>query len=311
MNPGDQARYDTFHNTPKSPGIQSQKQHIEWYRSLERVDANQFLRNGFFQDAAIASTAAEDNMLVAHKTHYTNSLLTQQEVEAIEFTIPAQVGPPRTAKDVEIFEVVQNFYSTLTTYATSGCSSPAPDTQAFVTALVTLVAEGGSISRSNALHLVARTGYIDLARSLVQLATALERTPREDVVNARDQNATTPLMCAAMSVADKTTTEGCDDRILDFFIDAGARVEDTNVDGMTAYGHYETKRKAFDEMLQSIRGPPVRNIQLHPSQITVQNKLRPPTGPTAADLSGAQGEDNGFAVYDSDSDDDDDDDMSD
>jgi hypothetical protein len=300
VSPEDRARYEAWNRNPRPSTAEEREEYSQWLDTFCRKDANQFLRNGFFQDEALAAQGNED-MLVAHRNHYDGTFLTHEAADAIQFAVSQIIGSPPTGKDAEIFAIFQSYYRQSFNQSDSDGLSKR---EKLIIDVAEKILEGGSIARSNALHLVASNGSVPLTKLIIQLGIQLEKAGIADIVNARDQNSYTPLMCAAIQVAGTSSINGCDSRMVDCLIEAGASLDVTDAEGMTAYGHYDSRRKELNEMIEAMTGQRIGSVQLHPTERAVQDALRPPGGPTEPDLCGGRGEHNGFVTYDDDDDDD-------
>ena len=253
---------------------------------LARKDANVFLRNGFFQDPAIARQG-EDRILVASYGNWEQPLLSNAQAEAIQFYLPPPKPPAPMGKDAEILKAVISFSG-------SHCYSEAPVPLAEVTTLrneiTRLVNSGGSIARSHAIHAACANN------SKPALDCLLTMDP--SIVNSLDQANCTPLMVAAQSAAGRSTINGIPEtNVIDTLLAVGANKQATDSFGLTAYGHFKRSTKGFAEMLNAMMGKSCATSQVHPMHAVVERKLLPPLGPTAADMTGGEGEEAGFMDY--------------
>jgi hypothetical protein len=75
-------------------------------KQYQRLDANQFLRNGFYQDRTIATIAP--HCVVAARSHWSSPLKSHNEVETIQYHVPPPNPEPPTGKDEEILELTKS-----------------------------------------------------------------------------------------------------------------------------------------------------------------------------------------------------------
>lgn len=259
--------------------------------SLARADANQFLRNGFFQDPAVARQG-HARFLVASYGHWNQPLGSHAQVaEATLVTPPIQPPPPfKLDKEILIVtEIICNeskkFYSvSLSPRSVTRMgvdTRTVPDWEAFHTDLERLISQGGSIANSHALHEACSKNCLEVVDCLLKLdPSAL------DALNSKHQ---TPLMVAALNAAGRTSMHGIlETRVIDFLLAAGASTDLTDEDGLTAYGHF---RKAHDDYvfaIQEMNDQPrmVRPRPPAPGVAALEMRLMPLQGPTTSDLSG-------------------------
>ena len=276
---------------------------------LARADANQFLRNGFFQDPAIARD--DPRFLVASYRHLTRGPpISHKKAAVISFyTPPKMPPPPPMGKDKELFSLVME---------TRSMSSPATGLELEIEdeeELVTfnskiarlLLSEGASISRSHAIHVASFRNNLSVLLCLLDLEPA--------AIHGRDHQNFTPLMLAAQSVAagqqSTCSMEGINDtRVVDALLARGACINDQDSVGMTAYGHFV---KSYDSVMSSRRQAMIvcgkstaRADELLldsknkvPGMKAFVAKLFPAGGPSKADLTGgkATADDDGFVDY--------------
>jgi len=252
---------------------------------LARLDANQFLRNGFFQDPAIARQG-EDKYLVASYGHWSRATLSHTEAAAINFYVPPPKPPAPSGKDADILQTV-----------IKACTKfrhqpPTSDQLGELRAEVSrLVSAGGSLFRSHAIHAASANNVNQVVRF------CLEQDP--SVVNSLDQYCTTPLMAAAARAAGRSTINGIDETIvIDTLLSAGADKNLQDTLGLTAYGHFKRQMKQYDIMMSAMMGQSSSTARaLHPTELGIEQKLLPVGGPTASDLSGGEGAESGFMDY--------------
>lgn len=260
-----------------------------------RADANQFLRNGFFQDPAIIGGSCQ--ILVATYDDWQQPLKSHEQATAIQFVEPPSKPPPPSGKDMEIQNLVK--YACSKSY---GIDLNADELAKLTLEVNALVRQGGSVIRSHALHCACANN------SLMAVTMILGMEPT--AVNAKDTFETTPLMVAANKVAGGHTRAGLPEtRVVDTLLKAGALKDLQDPDGLTAYGHFKRSTKQYAIMMQSVTGRSLAGFGHNtsdPATLAFEAKLLPPGGPTAADLVG--GETDGFVQYSDDGFDDDDDD---
>jgi hypothetical protein len=77
--------------------------------SLSRKDANQFLRNGFFQDPAVARLGDDAaTIIIASSEHWQKPELgTQAQALEVVFINPPPKPPTPSGYDAEIFDLVK------------------------------------------------------------------------------------------------------------------------------------------------------------------------------------------------------------
>mmetsp|Transcript_31608 Transcript_31608/g.76370 ORF Transcript_31608/g.76370 Transcript_31608/m.76370 type:complete len:410 (+) Transcript_31608:210-1439(+) len=240
-----------------------------------RQDANAFLRNGFFQDPAIAGEGgAEQRILVASSYHTKLPLRSSQEVARVQFvTVPDPQMPQ--GKDEELLTYIKGALR----------MGEEPDCQIIFGNIDEYLRDGASVKASHAIHVGVANDSEEVVRYL------LEKDP--SAVNASDISLWTPLMIAATSAAGISTKDH-ETKVMDLLLSHGADKSLQDHKGMTAYGHYVKQRMDYDEMTSAMCGKRVKTQTAatyeasHPFQRAVQAKLRPPSGPSASDLRGGQ-----------------------
>jgi len=290
------------------PSKDEKKEEKKWdekLQKLKRMDANQFLRNGFFQDETYAknggdaasilvasfndwSTPSSGRMLLPLKTH--------AQAASIEFCPKPPAPSQPTGMDKELFDFVkeQCQFDPYEGGPTSALSRNQISVQ-----VTNFVVRGASVSRSDALHIAcARNSY-----QLVDMLVNLEPT----AVNSFDQIGCTPLMLAAVNALGRFTMHGLSDtKVIDALL--GTRCIDknmTNKKGMTAYGCYKDQKYAYDLMTHTLTGQSLteRSNEARQSDEQIQLKLLPPNGPTSPDLTRGEGPGTGYVLYSDDEDD--------
>jgi len=245
--------------------------------NFARHEVNAFLRNGFFQDPAIAAAAgAEQRILVASSYHTKQPLRSSQEVAQVQLVTVPDLQMPQ-GKDEELLSYIKSELSGLgnTNY------------QTIFRSIDQYLRDGASVKTSFAIHAAVANNSEEIVRHL------LEQDP--SAVNGLDVTLCTPLMLSATTAAGKSTKSGIKEtKVMDLLLSRGADKSLQDKTGMTAYGHYVKQRMDYDEMMSAMTGQ--RNKAQtaatyeasHPSERAVQAKLLPPNGPSAADLRGGQ-----------------------
>lgn len=266
--------------------------------ALARSDANQFLRNGFFQDAAVAGMGGNAARFVVASYGQWNrpQLLSHAEAAAVRFYVPPPSSRPPTGKDAVILQLTKRTCmenSNAAAMAEMGhAPPPREEFAAYQVEVRRLMAEGGSLSRSNALHAACANNVPSLVACILELdPSALE---------ARDESGSTPLMLAAMSAAGRSNINGIprDQPVIDRLLVAGAQRGAMDPKGMTAYGVLKRQVAEFDIMMSAMCGRATGGqTGVKPGLRELEAKLMPSGGATAADLSGGQGAEAGFVDY--------------
>ena len=261
------------------PPAQEEEQH--WDTRIDvlcRQDAIPFLRNGFFQDAALASVG--ERLVVASQGHFRQPLLSDQQVAAIQFCPPVPKAPKPTGKDGELFEYA------LKTFSGWDYETKTPSTIAAIRQHVeTLVHSGASVARSCALQVACRNNAFEAVKLLLEIEPAAINHP-----DNRGNN--TPLMLAAMSAAGRCSRSGIDEtKVVDYLLSNGADKGLQDRNGMTAYGRFVQQREEYAVAIQAMAGRPVTIGGASSgtrSERALQAKLTPVEGPSAADLTGGR-----------------------
>ena len=272
--------------------------------TLARLDANQFLRNGFFQDAAVARQGGNAaRFLVAACGHWTQPLKSHADAAAVQFYVAPPTPRPPTGKDAEILEVTkricrENMMSGVSSMMiglqplTRDGAVDMDRVSAYRTEVSRLVAEGGSLGRSNALHAACANRDPALVRCILEMdPTTLE---------SRDISNCTPLMIAAATAAGMSNINGMprDQPVIDLLIARGAQKGAVDLDGMTAYGTLKSMVEEYGQAMNAMMGRAVQTgPRTMPGLAELEAKLMPPGGPTAADRSGGASAESGFIDY--------------
>ena len=294
--------YDAPPETEESLRIKEEKdQMMDGYA---RVDANQFIRNGFYQDAAIARNGGNDKrIIVAARNHWNRPQLSHETASAVEFYVGLPPIRQPVGRDAEILEVTKRIAYDCAVH-TQGFPLPRPANNIAIdhnraatyrAEVSSLVQEGGSLTRSHSLH--AACALND--PTIVQ--TILEMDP--DALESRDVNNDTPLMVAAAIAAGKSNNLGypADQPVIDILRNAGAERGATNpITGLTAYGMFKAQHDAYKQMMQALTGNPVHlggsTINI-PGFVGLETRLMPPGGPTEADRTGGDSAELGILHY--------------
>lgn len=248
---------------------------------LARADANQFLRNGFFQDEAVGRKDERyARILVATYGQWSQTLKSHDEVSSVQLYVPPPKPDPPTGKDSEIL----NFINHLPRLEFE-CRGLGIDE--IKTEIRRLVADGGSLLRSNALHAVIKHNN----RALVDF---ILETAAPSTVNSVDTDGLTPLMRAALSAVGRQNIDGMPEtRIIDRLLRAGAQrglttSSTTAGGGMTAFGVLVKQMSEMGVTMSAENGwagtDKFAGGRQPPGLREIASKLIPPNGPTAADL---------------------------
>jgi len=289
---------DPAPETEESLRIKEEKE-----RRLERyarLDANQFIRNGFYQDVAVASMGgyASKKILVAARDHWESPLSSHVTASSVEFYVgPPDVRPP-TGKDDAILQLTEKKCNDYT-YSSGNVIDRARSDE-YIEECSRLVQEGGSLSRSHALHAACALNDPTIVQCIIDMDPS--------TIESRDVNNTTPLMMAAVAAAGRSTNQGYSSAqpVIDILLAANADKSAVTTNGQTACGMFKSQREGYSQMMQAMMGRPVQsNSRLVPGLAQLEAKLMPPGGPTAADQSGGDSAEPGLINYgDEDMDDD-------
>jgi hypothetical protein len=252
---------------------------------LSRSDANQFLRNGFFQDPALAKNGGSNaRIIVASYQHWKEAMKSHDEAVAVTFCPP----PPKlTGNDRKILDTIKRKCGMAEYSASPNDSSPY---QTLFTEIQLLCATTGSLVRSHALHAACANNALPVVNYI------LEHEP--NTIESRDQNLSTPLMVAASSAAGRNTNSGIAETVvIDRLLAAGANKSLQDDAGMTAYGNFLAAKKEYEIMIIAMTGGNVRPRGNLPSVQALETKLRPTEGPSPGDVSGGTGANTGFVDY--------------
>ena len=281
--------------------LRAKEQRAARMDGLARLDANQFLRNGFIQDATVAKKGGNaPRFLVAAYEHWKQPLKSHAEAEAVQFYVAPPERRPPTGKDAEILEVtkricsenmMQGVSSAMIGLPRPAVNDPADRASAFRTEATRLIQQGGSLARSNALHAACANRDVAIARCILQLDPSC--------LEARDIENMTPLIVAAAAAAGSANINGIPSQpVIDVLLAAGAQKGAVDSAGLTAYGTLESMHDKFGQAMQAMMGRPVGGgSRTTPGLAALEAKLMPPGGPTAADRTGGEGADAGYVDY--------------
>ncbi|KAL7453482.1 hypothetical protein ACHAWC_008598 [Mediolabrus comicus] len=265
-------------------------------------EAIPFFRNGFFQDVALLQQNPDNGrILVAGVEHMDQPLKSEASVMPAIKSLRSRLSTKKpTRKDGEILNRVEQLVSAnallVCEQELKGISAamignairqPVGDVttteqlQSLRRDLSKLVGEGGSIARSTALHIACEKNSIKVVKLLLELDASS--------ISAKDRMGRTPLIVATMNACGRRTINGIDEtQVIDNLLNAGARKEDVDSVGLTAYGHFEKYFKKIS---------PMASLQHNTSLTDLEHKLYPPGGPTAMDFSNGKGGSSGIVDY--------------
>lgn len=265
----------------------SREQHYLKMDALDRVNANHFLRNGFFQDRAIAQSGrGASRILVASHGHWGQPMLSYLQAQAISFYVP----PRELDMDLVSLVVVSTTQHHMNHPSPQqGVMDPAQVTR-ICSEITKLINRGASIARSQVLHKACIFNTMALVPFLLELEPSS--------IHGRDVLDCTPLMLAAKSAAGRRNR--CwgitDTRVVDCLLAKGARKDDQDKNGMTAFGHLKNILDGYGIVALSAES-------CMPGIQALKDKLMPSGGPTESDLKGEQATAVGFVDYSEEDDD--------
>lgn len=211
----------------------------------DRQDANAFLRNGFFQDPAIALDGGGcERILVAALSHTAMPLKSQQAAASTHFVAKQENVDEPTEIDLELMNYIKkkcpNRYE-----VEDGVGADREQT-AFEE-VDRLVLQGASVRRSNALMAAVASDWLPLVEYLHM------KDPSS--LHSSDQDGYTPLMMSAVMAAGRSTKSGiAQTKVLDYLLSVGADKSTQDNNGMTAYGHFVKMLIHYDESIGSMMG---------------------------------------------------------
>lgn len=277
------------------------------------IFAAPFLRNGFFQDPALIRTTspiqdAPDNsrILVASYGDWNRPGViprSQLEVSTIRIlSLPQPSDTKMSVKDAEIMQQFEQVCSTqneshllnmgaimlgLERYEPRRDETTTDQLKALRLIVRRLVAEGGSIAHSTALHVACRYNKIKVVGLLLDIAT--ESNNKSAILSCKNHLGLTPLMVAARSAAGRLSRTGIDDTlVLDQLLSAGSDKSTTDSIGMTAYGYFRKSSKTHID---------ITDAHCRGTLIALESKLCPLARPTMVDLADGKGPGTGLVDY--------------
>jgi hypothetical protein len=296
--------------------VRADKEQKEKMDQYARIDAIPYLRNGFYQDEAVARKPENAaRILLATPIHWKQPLKTQDEVAAIQLYVSVRTPKP-VGRDAEIMMLTKIVCEDSSLIL--GGDPGSEMRQALLPMIMDLrnearastyskavtlhLDQGGSLVRSNALHVACGCNDASIVKSI------LEMDPL--TISARDEENVTPLMVAAVSAAGRrrsSTGFSMDHSVIDTLLAAGADKDATNSDGLTAYGLFLTQHKGYQRFQQTFSMQQPSDSMLIPGYAELEAKLKPRNGPTPADLTGGDSEKPGIIYYSEEEDDEDED----
>jgi hypothetical protein len=305
---------------PKHEEARQQQEQDLKMDALARADADPFLRNGFFQDRAVAQIGRDAaRILVASRGHWirqqqqptSTSMLRLSHLQAAHHQI--RLPPSLTGLDKALFSLVAES-STFQHLRLDTMMNPRPpqttrgggaardmllleddpaaqqqEVTRICSEITKLTNQGASIARSHVLHAACAANAITIiAVGLVRFLLELDPSS----IHGRDDQNFTPLMVAAGDAAGRGRRYNrClgiadDTRVVDYLLAKGARKDDQDNYGMTAFGHL---KKIIDgnQMMGLVQESTACCWSSLPVQIeALKDKLMPAGGPTDSDLKG-------------------------
>ena len=263
-------------------------------------EAIPFLRNGFFQDAALLQENPENGrILVGGVEHFEQPVKSEASVmPALEKLRRVIGGKKPREKDAEILSRVgqlvdendrlaflESSRSISSAMLGNAVYQPPTDSttdqqlQILRRDLEKLAKAGGSIASSTALHVACEKNAIKVVKLL------LEMEPGS--VSVKDCMGRTPLMIAAINACGRKSINGISEtQVIDHLLNAGAGKKDVDNVGLTAYGHLK-KRLVINSV----------HYQYRATLTDLEHKLYPPGGPTTIDFSHGNGGASGLVDY--------------
>jgi hypothetical protein len=282
---------------------QASEQHYEdLLHTLARTDASAFLRAGFFQDPSIARLGGNSgNLLMATHADWSAPALlsTHAQAQAVIFTnqLP-NLGAP-VGHDAAILLLVKttadktrtdSLASTLVASTTifARAATNAQDMTNFRLELIRLIGQGGSVSRSLALHEACANNDLQIVRIILDVDSSC--------INDSDAGYRTPLMVAVMNIAGRQSMNGLhgDTEVIDLLLGEGAQKDTLGANGMTAYGTFKHSADAHATLTMALTGRAAQGGDLGVQMMAL--KLMPSRGPTPADSSDGE-QQVGFVNY--------------
>mmetsp|Transcript_31613 Transcript_31613/g.76394 ORF Transcript_31613/g.76394 Transcript_31613/m.76394 type:complete len:439 (-) Transcript_31613:2626-3942(-) len=257
----------------------------------DRQDANAFLRNGFFQDPAIALDGGDaQRILVASSQHTRMPMKSHRTAAKIKFVSISDAEQPNEI-DEELLKYIKNCPRMMNCLDADDRVTTSKAQKIFKQ-VDRYLRKGASVSRSHALIAAVANDWFPLVKYLLELDPS--------AINAADKNRLTPLMMGGINAVGK----GTDDEtiVLDYLLSNGADISLQDKNGMTAYGHYVRECMEHAEMDCAIMGhrmhakSPATFVSKTASGRVIQSKLLPSNGQSVSDRRG--GERPGIIVYD-------------
>jgi len=260
----------------------------KWDKRLDdlgRMDANQFLRNGFFQDRAYAEESENNGrILVASHQHWGQPLVTHEDAASATFCNPPDaisIVKPK-GRDGELFEFIMG-----------QCDGSPVDVMRMYTISVEvhrLLHLGASVARSCALHAACAQNALEFVDLLLKVEPS--------AVNGYDMNGCTPLMIAVGGIEShaRNILDDIDTQVIDKLLEAGADKSLTDKKTMTAFGHFIQIIKSWELCMLSLTGTRMAFRATDVSVAALKQKLMAPDGPTDSDKSGER-PNSGFIEY--------------
>jgi len=269
---------------------------MERLHELNRIDANQFLRNGFYQDEAYAKAGgAETKILVAANCHWTQPLKSHNEATSVEFYVAQSGDAEPQGVNSELLQFIESNYDP-NNVASSNLSVEQKESQ-----IRLFLSKGASVAGSNILHAAVMYDSLELVKHLVGIEPS--------AINDFDEKGCTPLMVAAIICAGRASSSSGENKniqVLSYLLSNGAYQNVCDSSGMTAYGKYLSVKKAYKISMQTLMGGPVLSSSFdspsNPDESHIMRVLLPYGGPTESDLRGGESN-SGFIDFDSDEDD--------
>ena len=267
-------------------------------------EAIPFFRNGFFQDVTLLQQDPDNGrIIVAGVEQMEQALKSEASVMPAINSLRSRLSTKKpTGKDGEILNRVETLVNanaqlafeqeTMSLSAAMignairqrpvGDLTTTEQLQNLRRDLTKLVSEGGSIARSRALHVACEKNSINVVKLLLELDASS--------TSVKDRMGRTPLILATINAGGRRTIDGIHEtQVIDDLLNAGAKKEDVDSVGLTAYGHF---KKYFKFYLSSMA-----SLQHNTSLTDLEHKLYPPGGPTAMDFSNGKGGYSGFVDY--------------
>ena len=258
--------------------LDAKEAHHREANGYARLDANQFLRNGFYQDLPTAQRGGffgtSKRILVSAPSEWAKPLGSHAEAAAVEFHEPEPDPRPPMGVDGEMLELTKKACSSWA----GGCST-GEKLDNYRSEVTRLIGRGGSLARSCALHAASCSDDPQAVSLIIGLDPS--------TVNTSDVYGSTPLMGAAEIIAGKCNNAGfpANHAVLDKLLAAGADRNTTDPSGRTALGYFLGRHRELSKMMQAMLGQPGYHADESalPGYLAIKRKLMPDGGATAAD----------------------------